>query len=236
MTILSIKNLVLEKDEKRIIDKISLEIEEGKVCALVGPNGAGKSSLAYILMGLDGYTDVSGDIVFDGKSIKKLPISKRAQLGITLAWQEPARFQGLKVEDYLKASAGNNPEEISEALKRVGLSPEKYLSRAVDKTLSGGERKRIELASIICMKPRLVILDEPDSGVDVEAISRIFEVIDYLKKIGTTIVVITHNSQVLKRADVAYLICDGKIIDKSEGGNVAQYFKNRCLSCPKKKK
>jgi Fe-S cluster assembly ATP-binding protein len=213
-----------------------LEIEEGKAHALVGPNGAGKSTLAYILMGLEGYREISGDIIFSGKSIKKLSVSQRAKLGITLAWQEPARFQGLKVEDYLKASAGSEPEEISEALKKVGLAPEKYLMRAVDKTLSGGERKRIELASIICMKPRLVILDEPDSGVDVDALRKVFEVIDYLKSIGTTIIVITHNAQVLKRADCAYHLCDGKIIDKSEGGNVAEYFTRRCKSCPRKKK
>lgn len=236
MAELSIKNLSLEKNGRKIIDKISLDVEQGSVCALVGPNGAGKSTLAYILMGLEGYTQIFGDIFLDGKSIKKKPVSERAQLGLTLAWQEPARFQGLKVEDYLKASIGKNLDDISQALQRVGLFPEKYLSRAVDKTLSGGERKRIELASIICMKPRLVILDEPDSGVDVEAIKKVFEVIDYLKSIGTTIIIITHNMQVLKRADVAYLMCEGKIIDKSEGRNVAQYFKSRCLNCPKKNK
>ncbi|MDD3006371.1 MAG: ABC transporter ATP-binding protein [Candidatus Pacebacteria bacterium] len=236
MNILSIKNLTLEKSSKKLVDNVSLEIEAGKTYALVGPNGAGKSTLAYILMGLEGYREISGDIVFDGKSIKKLSVPQRAKLGITLAWQEPARFQGLKVEDFLSAAKGKNEESVTDALERVGLASNKYLSRAVDKNLSGGERKRIELAAIICMKPRLVILDEPDSGVDVEALKKVFTVMEYLKSIGTTVIVITHNMQVLKKADHAFLVCDGKLIDESKGEDVVEYFKNRCLTCPHKNK
>lgn len=236
MNILSIKNLTLQKDGKKIIDNVSLDVQEGKIYALVGPNGAGKSTLAYIIMGLEGYTSISGSLVFNKKPIKKLSVSERAKRGITLAWQEPARFQGLKVEDYLRASAGKNFTAIAEALERVGLAPEKYLSRAVDKSLSGGERKRIELASIICMKPRLVILDEPDSGVDVEALKHVFEVLEYLKNSGATIIVITHNMQILKKADLAFLLCDGKLIEESKGGDVAEYFHKKCLSCLHKNK
>lgn len=236
MAILSIKKLRLEKGGKSILSDISLEIEAGKTYALVGPNGAGKSTLAYVLMGLEGYREVSGDLLFKGKSIKKLSVSQRAQLGITLAWQEPARFQGLKVEDFLRAAAGRNKDGVAQALERVGLHPAKYLKRAVDKTLSGGERKRIELASIICMQPQLVILDEPDSGVDMEAMTKVFEVMAYLKAIGTTVIVITHNMQVLKKAEHAFLLCDGKLIDESKGEDVAEYFKKRCLSCPRKNK
>lgn len=236
MAILSIKKITLEKGSKKLINDVSLEIEEGATCALVGPNGSGKSTLAYILMGLEGYREITGDIIFDGKSIKKLSVSQRAKLGLTLAWQEPARFQGLKVEDFLAAAVGKDGVSPTEALEKVGLAPSKYLSRAVDKDLSGGERKRIELAAVICMKPRLVILDEPDSGVDVEALKKVFAVMEYLKSAGTTIVVITHNMQVLKKADRAFLICDGKLIDESKGGDVAEYFKNRCLACPRKNK
>ncbi len=234
MAILSIKNLNLEKAGKRLLDGISLELEAGKTYALVGPNGAGKSTLAYALMGLDGYREIGGDIIFGGKSIRKKTVSQRAKLGITLAWQEPARFQGLKVEDFLLASCGARGEGIVEALERVGLDPKRYLSRAVDKSLSGGERKRIELASVIAMKPKLVILDEPDSGVDVQAIGKVFEAMDYLRSIGATILVITHNMRVLKKADRAFLLCDGKLIDESKGGDVAEYFKERCLKCPRK--
>lgn len=234
MTILSIKNVTLEKAGKKIIDGISLELEAGKTYALVGPNGSGKSTLAYILMGLEGYREISGDILLDGKSIKKLAVSQRAKLGLTLAWQEPARFQGLKVEDFLLAASGKKRGGIIDALEKVGLSAEKYLARAVDKDLSGGERKRIELASVIAMKPKLVILDEPDSGVDVEALKKVHEVMDYLKSLGTTVIVITHNMQVLRRAESAFLLCDGKLISQSEGEDVVEYFKNRCAACPRK--
>lgn len=236
MAILTINKLTLEKNKRKLLDNISLEIEAGQTYALVGPNGSGKSTLAYVLMGLDEYRDISGDIFFEGKSIKKLSVQQRAKLGITLAWQEPARFQGLKVEDFLSAATGKSKGSIMEALEKVGLSPVKYLSRAVDKNLSGGERKRIELASIICMQPRLVILDEPDSGVDVEALKKVFEVIDYLESIGTTVIIITHNMQVLKKAEHAFLLCDGKLIDESKGEDVAEYFKKRCVNCEHKNK
>jgi Fe-S cluster assembly ATP-binding protein len=153
---------------------------------------------------------------------------------MTLAWQEPARFQGLKVEDFLGA-AGKDREMVEESLQRVGLNPARYLGRAVDKDLSGGERKRIELSSILCMRPRLVILDEPDSGVDVEALRRVFEVLEYLKGSGVTVIIITHNMQILKTAEHAFLLCEGKIIDESRGEDVAEYFCARCQSCPHKK-
>lgn len=235
MSILSIKKLTLLKGGKRILDGVELELEAGRTYALVGPNGAGKSTLAYALMGLEGYTDIEGDILFEGKSIKKFGVDKRASLGLTLAWQEPARFVGLKVSDYLMAG-GAKEEQAAQALMRVGLNPEKYLPRAVDKTLSGGERKRIELAGIIAMEPRLVILDEPDSGVDIEAIEKVFEAIDYLKSLGTTIVLITHSAQMLRRADAAFMLCEGRVIDQSEGGDLAEYFRSRCLKCARKNK
>lgn len=234
MNILSIKDLTLEKGGKKLLDGISLEIEAGETYALVGPNGAGKSTLAYVLMGLEGYREISGEIIFDGRSIKKSSVSQRAKSGITLAWQEPARFTGLRVEDFLLASTGQDKDCIIEALEKVGLDPAKYLSRAVDKTLSGGERKRIELASILCMRPRLVMLDEPDSGVDVEALKKVFEVMEYLKSIGATTIVITHNMQVLRKAGHAFLLCEGKLIDESRGEDVAEYFRKRCLACPHK--
>ena len=104
----------------------------------------------------------------------------------------------------------------------------------MDRTLSGGERKRIELASILAMKPRLVMLDEPDSGVDIEAIERIFAAIDQLKKEGTTVLLITHSPKVLERADHAFLICCGRLVDKGETARVMEYFSGKCLPCPHK--
>jgi len=113
----------------------------------------------------------------------------------------------------------------------VGLEPSRYIQRAVDKTLSGGERKRIELASILAMEPRLVLMDEPDSGIDVEALDRIFEATQLLKRNGATVLQITHSMAVLKHSEHAFLMCNGHIIDKGDVDKISLYFENKCLPC-----
>ena len=232
MAILEVKEVTLQVNSTSILNGLTMEFWEGYVHAVVGPNGAGKSTLANVIMGLPDYR---GDILFEGRSIKNLNVDERARLGITLAWQEPARFEGLTVSQFILASAREKKkEEVSRVLELVGLEPIRYRQRAVDKTLSGGERKRIELASILAMKPRLVMLDEPDSGVDIEAIERIFEAIDHLKKDGTTVLLITHSPKVLEKADHAFLICSGMLVDKGETGKILEYFSGKCLPCPHK--
>ncbi|MBC7362211.1 MAG: ABC transporter ATP-binding protein [Candidatus Aminicenantes bacterium] len=235
MAILEVRDVSLQVNSTVILNGLSMEFWEGYVHAVVGPNGAGKSTLANVIMGLPDYRQHTGDILFEGKSIKNLNVDERARLGITLAWQEPARFEGLTVSQFILASAKDkNKNEIDRVLELVGLEPTRYRSRAVDKTLSGGERKRIELASILAMKPRLVMLDEPDSGVDIEAIERIFEAIDHLKKDGCTILLITHSPKVLEKADHAFLICSGMLVDKGETAKILEYFSGKCLPCPHK--
>ncbi|MFP4112104.1 MAG: ABC transporter ATP-binding protein [Candidatus Woesearchaeota archaeon] len=231
-TILELKDLVLERNNKKILNGLSMEIWKGHIHAIVGPNGAGKSTLSYALMGLEEYRDVKGKIIFKGKSISDLDVTQRAKKGITLAWQEPARFEGLSVRQYLKASCKCSDEKvIEEALDLMGLEPCIYLDRALDKTLSGGERKRIELASIYVMEPELVIMDEPDSGIDIEAIERIFSMIESLKDKGTTVIFITHSTAVLEKSDHAFLLCDGKILDKGTKDHIQRYFEKKCISC-----
>ncbi|MGB9907433.1 MAG: ATP-binding cassette domain-containing protein [Candidatus Saccharicenans sp.] len=233
MAILEVKDVSLQVNSTSILNGLSLEFWEGYVHAVVGPNGAGKSTLANVIMGLPDYRHHTGDILFAGRSIKNLNVDERARLGITLGWQEPARFEGLKVSQFILASARNkNKDEVDRVLELVGLEPARYRHRAVDKTLSGGERKRIELASILAMKPRLVMLDEPDSGVDIEAIERIFEAIAHLKKEGTTVLLITHSPRVLEKADHAFLICSGMLVDKGETAKILEYFSGKCLPCP----
>jgi Fe-S cluster assembly ATP-binding protein len=233
MVILEVKEVSLMVNSASILNNLSLEFWTGYVQAVVGPNGAGKSTLANVIMGLPDYRDHSGDILFEGRSIKNLNVDERARLGITLGWQEPARFEGLKVSRFILAAAKNKDKnEVERVLEMVGLEPDRYRSRAVDKTLSGGERKRIELASILAMKPRLVMLDEPDSGVDIEAIDRIFEAIELLKKNGTTVLLITHSPKVLQKADHAFLICRGMLVDKGETAKILEYFSGKCLPCP----
>ncbi len=230
--ILEIKDLRLELGGSSIIKNLNLELWQGYTHAVVGPNGAGKTSLANCIMGLEGYRKASGSMLFHDEDISSLPIDERARKGITLGWQEPARFEGVTVEDYIKSSMkGGNGDDAEEILKRMGLNPGLYASRAVDETLSGGERKKVELASIIATGARLVIMDEPDSGIDVESLERIFDAVKYLKSRGRSVLLITHSLAVLKQADHAFLMCGGEIVDKGKTEKIIPYFEGKCLPC-----
>ena len=232
MGLLELKNVTLKLDGKPILNDLSIDFWEGHVHAVVGPNGAGKSTLANTVMGLSGYTDFEGDLLFDGASLRGVPVDERARRGISLSWQEPARFQGVSVRTFIKAAARDKTDAtVKRCLEAVGLEPARYLKRAVDKTLSGGERKRVEVASILAMQPRLVLLDEPDSGIDVAALDYIFAAIDLLKKNGSTVVVITHSATVLKHVEHAFLLCFGRLIDQGSVDKIQTYFENKCLPC-----
>jgi Fe-S cluster assembly ATP-binding protein len=232
MGILELRGVTLELGGRPILNGLSVDFWEGHVHALVGPNGAGKSTLASAIMGLPGYTRYGGDILFDGESLRGVPVDERARRGITLAWQEPARFEGLRMDRFIAAGAKDKSREhVAEALSRVGLDAERYISRKVDKTLSGGERKRVELASILAMAPRLVLMDEPDSGIDVEALQRMFDVLADFRAMGTTVIMITHSMAVLEHAEHAFLLCNGRILDKGEVGKISGYFADNCIPC-----
>jgi Fe-S cluster assembly ATP-binding protein len=235
MGILEIKNLSLNLGDRPILNNLTIDFWQGHVHAVVGPNGAGKSTLASTVMGLTGYGNVEGDIFYEGNSIKELSVDERARAGITLAWQEPARFEGLSIRDFIKAASNNKSEtNAKEVLNSVGLEPDEYLTRKVDKTLSGGERKKVELASILGMKPKIALLDEPDSGIDIESIERIFEAVKLLKREGTTVILITHSLAVLNQAEHAFLMCHGQLVDKGDVAKIKKYFENKCLTCDHK--
>jgi len=231
--LLEVRDLSLSLDGKEILRDVSLAVRAGVIHALVGPNGAGKSSLAYCVMGLSGYGPQSGEIVFAGRSLAGLSVDERARLGLSLAWQEPARFEGLSVRQFLRAAARDAQESsLREALRKVALDPDRYMDRLVDATLSGGERKRIELASIVAMRPRLMIADEPDSGIDVAALQRMFELFEWLRREGTTVLLVTHSSEVMGHADTATLICHGRVVDEGPAAQIRRYFVDNCLPCP----
>lgn len=232
MGILEIKNLNLTLGNKLILNDLAIDFWEGHIHAVVGPNGAGKSTLSATIMGLAGYRDYEGDILFNGESLKEYGVDERAKRGITLAWQEPARFEGLSVRDFIRSAARDkNESKIEECLAEVGLEPTEYKYRAVDKTLSGGERKKVELASILAMQPKVALLDEPDSGIDIESINRIFDTVQVLKENGTTVILITHSLAVLEQAEHAFLLCHGQMVDKGEVSKIRQYFEGKCLPC-----
>ena len=230
MPLLKIKGLTFCSGDKTILNDLSLTIEAEEVHALLGTNGTGKSTLAYLIMGCDGYRPTSGEIIFDGKIINNLKIHERAKLGITMAWQEPVRFEGISVKDYLTLK--NKDIDPANYLEMVGLHPELYLHRMVDKSLSGGERKRIELASVLALNPRLAILDEPDSGIDMLSTQDIVNVINSFKKNGSSVLLITHREEIVLIADRASQICNGRIVCSGNPEKVAEYYKSRkCLIC-----
>ncbi len=232
MLLLEIKNLSLNVNGNKLLNNINLSLNKGMTYAVVGPNGVGKTTLGHTIMGLEGYREFEGDIFFKGKSIKNLDVYERAAKGITLAWQEPARFEGISIEKFISSSGKDiSPDDVSKILNDVGMEPENYLNRNVDKNLSGGERKKVELASILAMKPELVILDELDSGIDTETIENIFNAINYLKSNGSTIILITHSQSVLKQAEYAFLMCHGKILKEGKTPVINKYFTRKCLPC-----
>jgi len=240
MGLLEVKKLNLHINGKHILHDVNLDVWQGHIHALVGTNGAGKSTLASAIMGLEGYREVSGDIFFNGERINDLSIDQRARRGITFGWQEPARYEGISVTDFVGAGITTDKNEktkaIADALQKVGLKPEEYLNRAVDETLSGGERKKIELASIIAMNPPFMMLDEPDSGIDVATLDRMADAIQILKKKGTTVLLITHSLAVMRQADHAFLMCDGQIIEKNTADKIIPYFEHNCIPCDHKNK
>ena len=231
---LQLKDINLTLNGKQILRNLNLETRPGEIHSILGANGTGKSTLASVILGLSGYREITGKIIFYGEDITDLSVSERAKRGITMAWQEPARFEGLSVAEYLNISQRHtqNPTlSPRECLMKVGLNPESYLTRFVDSTLSGGERKRIELASVLAMKPRLAILDEPDSGIDALSIDYVVEVIKTFSRNGTTVLLITHHEEVAEIADRASSLCGGTILKTGNPWAVARFFRNHCQEC-----
>jgi Fe-S cluster assembly ATP-binding protein len=181
-------------------------------------------------MGCAGYAPNTGDLLFAGERINELPLHERARRGITLAWQEPARFEGLTVHHYL--ALGGARVDAARCIDQVGLAPREYLFRPVDKTLSGGERKRIELAAVLAMQPKLAILDEPAAGIDLLSLDEIVGVIEALNRAGAAILLITHQENVAAHAHRASQLCGGRIVDSGATAEVIEHYKaRRCQRC-----
>jgi Fe-S cluster assembly ATP-binding protein len=228
--LLAARDLRLELGGRAVLDCLTLAVAEGEVHALLGPNGAGKSTVAYAVIGCDGYAPGSGELRFAGERIDTLPLHERARRGIALAWQEPARFEGLTVADFL--SLGAQVDDPAECLRHVGLRPESYLPRTLDKTLSGGERKRIELAGVLARRPRLAILDEPTAGIDLLAMAEIVALIASLKAGAASVLLITHAEDVAAHADRASQLCGGRIVRSGAPADVIAHYKSRaCERC-----
>lgn len=219
--------------KKKLLDKVSFELKKGEIHCLLGKNGSGKTTLARVIMGLGDWAKVEGKINFLGKEIGRKKTFERAQLGISMAFQEPARFEGLSVEDFLLASLRGKQKKnkyardkiLKEALNLVDLE-ESILTRKIDQSLSGGERKRIELASLIVMKPKLMILDEPDASLDIIVYNEFYDLLLKIRReLGVAILLITHREEAGLVADVATLIEKGKTI---VSGRFRAVMRNYC--------
>jgi len=197
--------------EKEIIKGIDFTFEKGKFYAITGPNGGGKTTLSKLIMGINPVT--SGKIIFEGQDITDLTITDRARLGIAYGFQHPARFKGMTFRDLLSIAAGTNDKEtLVRILARVGICTVEFLDKEVGSKLSGGEIKKIELATIIALNPKLAIFDEPDTGIDLWTIGPMVELLKKeQEEHGTTIIVVSHNEKFLQVADELILIRDGKI-------------------------
>lgn len=196
---------------KTIINDLSFSFEKGKFYGITGPNGGGKTTLAKLIMGIHPVT--SGSILLDGKDITDLSITDRARAGIAYGFQSSARFKGTTFRDLLSIAVGNDDEtELVKIIARVGICSLDFLDKPVDAKLSGGEIKKIELATIIARNPKLAIYDEPDTGIDLWTIGPMVNVLKReQEEKGTTTIVVSHNRAFLEAADVIVMIRNGRI-------------------------
>ena len=213
---LELKNLEFKVPSKdgtlEIIDSVNLTIERGKFTVITGPNGGGKSTLAKLIMGIEKPT--GGQIIFDGQDITDMPVNERAKLGIGYGFQAPPRFKGLTVRKLLSiASGGELPnDECSSYLTKVGLCSADYLNREVDASLSGGELKRIEIASLMARKLKLAIYDEPEAGIDLWSFAKLVEAFRTISKgRHESVLIISHQERIMQLADEIVILADGKI-------------------------
>lgn len=200
-------------EELGILNDVSLTVADHQFVVITGPNGGGKTTLAKAIMGL--VRPTGGTIAWNGTDITGLDITQRARLGVSYGFQQPPRFKGLRVRDLLALAAGSEKltrEEGCQYLTRVGLCAADYIDREVDASLSGGEVKRIEIATILARKSGLMIFDEPEAGIDLWSFSNLIQVFEHLhEKINGSILIISHQERILNIADRIIVLADGRV-------------------------
>ena len=197
---------------KEILRDVSMQAGPGSLVVVTGPNGGGKSTLAKMIMGVEAPT--SGEILFKGNDITGLSITQRARLGIGFAFQQPVRFKGVSVKDILRFAAGKalSTDEACGYLSEVGLCAIDYIDREINGSLSGGEIKRIEIATLIARNTELSVFDEPEAGIDLWSFHSLIKVFEKIrKKSNGTIIIISHQERILEIADFVVVLTDGKI-------------------------
>ena len=235
---LEVKNLTFQVQEngveRSIVENISFDVADGEMLVITGPNGGGKSTLAKVLMGIEKAS--AGQIILDGEDISNYDINHRADAGIGYAFQQPPRFKGMTVMKLLKLAAKDelSDKECCDLLTAVGLCAKDYIYRQIDGTLSGGEMKRIEIASVLAKEHSLCIFDEPEAGIDLWSFSMLiqkFEEIHTEKK--QSLIVISHQEKIINMADRIMIINDGEIKKIGTKDEVLPYLNGvqKCHKC-----
>ena len=206
-------NISYEKDNKKILDNINIKFDDN-FTVITGPNGSGKSTLAKIIMGI--LKPTSGKVLLNGEDITNLSIDKRANLGISFSFQQPVKFKGITVYDLIRLASNNEMDFPSccDVLSKVGLCAREYITREVDDTFSGGELKRIEIATIMVRDSKVNIFDEPEAGIDLWSFNNIISVFKELReKNNCKTIIISHQERIINIADRVILLQDGKVVD-----------------------
>lgn len=233
---LELRNVSFEVDGKKILNNISLTMEDNRFTVITGPNGGGKSTLAKLIMGIEKPTE--GEILFDGEDITAMSIDERAKRKIGYAFKQPPRFKGMSVRKLLSLAHGKDLDEeiCCSYLTDVGLCSKDYLNRDVDASLSGGEVKRIEIASILARDLKLSIFDEPEAGIDLWSFAKLVETFQKLQRESRqSIILISHQERIMQLADEIIIIENGAIKTKGKRDDILPSLMSEFDSCEFKK-
>ena len=241
MEILRVENLHVEVEGKEILKGIDFGISKNEVCVLFGPNGAGKTTLLMSILGSPNYKITDGRIIFNGMDITNLEMNERASLGIGVAFQNPPEIIGVKLRDILRICTRKrvNEELTENELKLVEkFKLTRFLDRDINVGFSGGEKKRVEILQLLSMRPKLLLLDEPDSGVDVESLRLIGnEIQRYIHETGGSALIITHHGEILEHVDAktGFILLDGRISRRGNPGvifhDILKSGYRECVKC-----
>lgn len=226
-TALVVKNLTVSVGDKQILHGLDLEIPFGEVHAIMGPNGSGKSTLCHVLTGKDGY-EVSGSALLDGQEILDLEVDERARAGLLQSFQYPTEVPGIRLNEFMLEATAERGVSAADATQRIAteadrFSVSKFLDRSLNDELSGGEKKRSEIFQMAVLEPKVALLDEIDSGLDIDAVKQVAEAVEEMRSPNLGVLIITHYSRILRymTPDRIHVMIDGKIVD-SGGAELAE--------------
>ena len=235
--LLEIKDLYVKADTKEILKGLNLKINRGEVHVIMGPNGAGKSTLANIILANPQYTRISGDILFEGENINVLRTDQRAKKGIFMSFQTPEEIPGISVQNFIKSAKVAKDQkavkifefkkQLEENMKELKINKE-YSMRDLNVGFSGGEKKKNEILQMLMLNPKLAILDETDSGLDVDAVKTVSKGINIFHNEDNAVLIITHGTKILEKLKIDYVhvLVDGKIIKTGDASLAKEIEKN----------